>query len=66
MVREYRDERIRQEDLAWESCNGWRTEYEEFVEDNPLVTFKQWLKWRKSEEDPDLSEREADPASETD
>ncbi len=43
LVDAYRLERIRQEDEADAAAVGYATEYAEYVAENPLVTFKDWL-----------------------
>ncbi len=39
----YRLERQHQEDTADAVSNGWETERREWLERNPLITFKDWL-----------------------
>ncbi|KQY58350.1 hypothetical protein ASD11_01395 [Aeromicrobium sp. Root495] len=51
-VRDYQEERIRQEDLARETANGWETEYREYLEEHPLITFHEWLKQTKNTPEP--------------
>lgn len=48
LVRGYQDERIRQEDAAREAASGYETEYREYLEDHPLITFKEWLVMHKT------------------
>lgn len=43
IVSDYRFERLRQESVADDAGNGYRTEYEQYVATNPLITFKKWL-----------------------
>lgn len=43
IVEEYRDERIRQEDIAAEESYGYETELKEWLENHPLITFKEYL-----------------------
>jgi len=43
MVEEYRLARFNDEQLAEAASYGYQTEYEEYVRDHPLITFKDWL-----------------------
>lgn len=43
LVEAYKDERIRQEDIAEAVSLGYDTELAEYLESNPLITFKEWL-----------------------
>lgn len=56
LVLAYRDERDRQHEVAVEASIGYQTEYEEYVAEHPLVTFKEWLKWNRNEDPPDERE----------
>lgn len=42
-VRDYRAERSRQLEVAERVTANYATEYAEYVEAHPIVTFKQWL-----------------------
>lgn len=42
-MRDYWQERQRQEMVAEESSMGYDTELKEYLEANPLITFKDWL-----------------------
>lgn len=42
-VWDYREERQRQEMVAEEVSLGYETEYQEYVNKHPLITFKDWL-----------------------
>lgn len=44
LVDSYTQERQRQYEAAVEASGGYDTEYARYVEQHPLVTFKQWLK----------------------
>jgi hypothetical protein len=46
-VGEYRAARENDVQRAEEASNGWATEYQEYVRDNPLLTFHEWLKRMK-------------------
>lgn len=64
-VRGYQQERERQLSHAEETTLGYKTEFEEAVRDNPLITFKDWLKQTRQPEgdipmtDPHARSREA-------
>lgn len=49
LVQEYRDERDRQHEAAMEASIGYETEYQEYVAEHPLVTFKDWLRWHRTQ-----------------
>jgi hypothetical protein len=42
-VRQYQAERMRQELVADEASAGYETEFDAYVDERPLVTFKSWL-----------------------
>lgn len=42
-VTDYRAERMRQVEQAEEASLGYATEYATYVEEHPLITFKDWL-----------------------
>lgn len=44
LVMDYRAERGRQEDAAWEQAKGYDTEYRELA--GGLITFRQWITGR--------------------
>lgn len=43
LVQSYKDERIRQEDVAEQLSLGYQTEFREYIASHPLITFKEWL-----------------------
>ncbi len=49
LVQEYRDERDRQHEAAVEASIGYATEYQEYIEQHPLPTFKDWLRWTRGQ-----------------
>ena len=45
LVMDYRAERERQEWVAERRSHGYATELGEYLETNPLITFRDWLRW---------------------
>lgn len=58
-VRGYNEERQRQETKAEEDSSGYATELASYLEQHPLLTFKDWLihtkGWSGREEVPDVA-----------
>lgn len=63
-VQNYQRERERQVSHAEEVSKGYATEYAEFVRDNPLVTFHQWLKQSKRDIPEEIMVNSADRLTE--
>jgi hypothetical protein len=43
LVVDYQRERARQVEAAIEASAGYDTEYRQYVDDHPLITFKDWI-----------------------